>query len=128
MIGPARQPLNFRRLLNCKATVKPRMLCAMPRLTQAPNLAIATLWADALAVEGIVTSVQRQYLGSVAGELPPDQCLPEVWIQDVVQEKQARELLHHLQHIPQRRWHCSCGELVEGGFEQCWNCAALMPL
>jgi hypothetical protein len=25
----------------------------MLRLTQAPNLAIATLWADALAVEGI---------------------------------------------------------------------------
>ena len=99
----------------------------MPRLTQAPNLAIATLWADALAVEGIAASVQRQYLAGVAGELPPDQCLPEVWIHDASQETQARELLHHLQHVPQHRWLCTCGELVEGGFEQCWNCAALMP-
>lgn len=99
----------------------------MLRLTQAPNLAIATLWADALQVEGIGASVQRQYLSSVAGELPPDQCLPEVWIQDAAQEVRARELLHDLQHVPQRRWQCSCGELVEGGFEQCWACGAWMP-
>jgi hypothetical protein len=32
-----------------------------------------------------------------------------------------------MQNIPQRRWGCACGELVEGGFEQCWNCGALMP-
>jgi len=99
----------------------------MPRLTQAPNLAIATLWADALAHEGISTSVQRQYLSSVAGEMPPDQCLPEVWIDDEAQETRARELLYQLQHVPQRRWHCVCGELVEGGFEQCWSCGAWMP-
>jgi hypothetical protein len=99
----------------------------MPRLTQAPNLAIATLWADALTAGGVDASVQRQYLASAAGELPPDQCLPEVWFQHPEQETQAQELLHHLQHVPQRRWLCVCGELVEGGFEQCWNCSALMP-
>ena len=99
----------------------------MPRLTQAPNLAIATLWADALTAGGVAASVQRQYLASAAGELPPDQCLPEVWFRHPEQETQARELLHHLQHVPQRRWVCVCGELVEGGFEQCWNCSALMP-
>jgi hypothetical protein len=99
----------------------------MPRLTQAPNLAIATLWADALTHEGIRASVQRQYLSSVAGEMPPDQCLPEVWISDPAQEVRARDLLYQLQHLPQRRWHCVCGELVEGGFEQCWACGAWMP-
>lgn len=99
----------------------------MLRLTQAPNLAIATLWADALGVEGIEASVQRQYLSGVAGELPPDQCLPEVWIHHASQEARARALLHDLQHVPQRRWFCRCGELVEGGFEQCWACGALMP-
>ncbi len=99
----------------------------MPRLTQAPNLAIATLWADALRSAGIATSVQRQFLSGVAGELPPDQCQPEVWVTYPEQEVQAREMLHHLQHVPQRRWLCTCGELVEGGFEQCWNCGAPMP-
>jgi hypothetical protein len=88
---------------------------------------IATLWADALIFEGIDANVQRQYLGSAAGELPPDQCKPEVWIINPSQEKKARELIHNLQHVAQRRWHCVCGELVEGGFEQCWNCLTLMP-
>ena len=99
----------------------------MKRVVQAPNLALATLWADQLDAVGIPASVQRAYTGSIAGELPPDQCLPEVWLTHDQQETRARELLFHLQHVPQRRWRCTCGELVEGGFEQCWNCQALMP-
>ena len=103
------------------------LMARMPRLTLAPNLMLATLWADALTAEGIEANVQRQYLASAAGELPPDQCLPEVWIVHPAQEAKAQELLHHLQNIPQRQWLCQCGELVEGGFEQCWSCGALMP-
>ncbi len=100
----------------------------MQRLAQAPNIAIATLWADALRAEGIAASVERQYLGSVAGELPPDQCLPEVWIHHPAQEARARALLQALQHVPQRRWVCACGEKVEGGFEACWACGRFMPV
>ena len=103
------------------------LLTPMLKLTRAPNLAIATLWAGALSVEGIAANVQRQYLSGVVGELPPDQCLPEVWIHEAGQEARARELLYQLQHVPQRRWFCVCGELVEGGFEQCWSCGAWMP-
>lgn len=99
----------------------------MLRLTQAPNLQIATLWADVLKAEGIDASVQRQYLSSAVGELPPDQCLPELWISNQEQEGIARELLYQLQNIPQHRWLCQCGELVEGGFEQCWSCGSWMP-
>jgi hypothetical protein len=43
------------------------------------------------------------------------------------QEGEARAILRDLVHVPQRRWVCACGELVEGGFEQCWNCGAWMP-
>ena len=122
----------------------------MRRLAQAPNLAIATLWADALREEGVAVSVQREYLGAAAGQLPPDQCLPEIWVEDEAQFERAGQLppdqclpeiwieddeqyalaerlLHELRHRPQRRWHCACGELVEGGFEQCWHCGAMMP-
>ena len=48
----------------------------------APNLALATLWADQLSGAGIDASVQRAYAGSIAGEIPPDQALPEVWVMD----------------------------------------------
>lgn len=99
----------------------------MRRLTHAPNIAIAALWVEALRQAGIDASVQRYFLGAAAGELPPDQCLPEIWVTDDRQELAARSLLDDLARVPQRRWTCSCGELVEGGFEQCWSCGRLMP-
>ncbi len=99
----------------------------MRRLTQAPNIAIAALWVGALRHAGIAAAVQRYYLGAAAGELPPDQCLPEVWVIDDGQEAEALALLRDLSSVPQRRWLCQCGELVEGGFEQCWRCGQMMP-
>ena len=99
----------------------------MMRLTHAPNIAIATLWADALRQAGFSASVQRYFLIGIAGGLPPDQCLPEVWVSDDAQESQARDLLHALQNAPQRRWACACGEIVEGGFDACWQCGRPMP-
>ncbi|MBV7457050.1 DUF2007 domain-containing protein [Acidovorax sp. sif1233] len=99
----------------------------MLRLTQAPNIAIATLWADLLCEAGMAASVQRQYLGAAAGHLPPDQCLPEIWLDYDEHAARARTLLQELQDLPQRRWACQCGETVEGGFEQCWRCGTLMP-
>ena len=99
----------------------------MKRLAQAPNMALATVWVDCLREAGIDASVQRQYLSSVAGELPPDQCLPEIWLRHDEQFARARSLLDDLQQVPQRLWRCVCGETVEGGFEQCWACGALMP-
>jgi hypothetical protein len=99
----------------------------MLRLTQAPDIALATLWADLLCEAGMPATVLRQFLGSAAGELPPDQCLPEVWLTHDEHAEPARDLLAHFRQVPQRRWLCLCGELVEGGFEQCWQCGRLMP-
>lgn len=100
----------------------------MKRLTQAPNLAIATLWADMLSQDGIVANVQRAFTSSIAGEIPPDQALPEVWIVHDEQFALARQRLHELRHPPWRHWVCpSCGERIDGPFDQCWNCGALMP-
>ena len=55
------------------------------------------------------------------------QCLPEIWLDYDEHAPRARALLQELQDLPQRRWACRCGEIVEGGFEQCWQCGALMP-
>lgn len=100
----------------------------MRRLVRAPNIAIAAFWVDALKDAGIDASTQRYFLSSAAGELPPDQCLPEVWITDDAQEAQALAIMEALQNTPQRRWVCACGETVEGGFEACWRCGRLMPV
>lgn len=50
----------------------------MRRLLQAPNLALATLWVDMLGDVGIAATVQRAYASGIAGEIPPDQSLPEI--------------------------------------------------
>ena len=99
----------------------------MRRIQQAPTIAIASLWIDILREAGIAASVQRYFLGAAAGELPPDQCLPEIWVHHDEQEQQARALLQSLRDLPQRRWQCACGEQVEGGFESCWSCGRPMP-
>ena len=99
----------------------------MLRLTQAPNIAIAALWLDTLREAGIDASLERYFLGAAAGHLPPDQCLPEIWLDHEEHATRARTLLQELQALPQRHWACRCGEIVEGGFEQCWQCGALMP-
>ncbi|MDQ6684491.1 MAG: DUF2007 domain-containing protein [Pseudomonadota bacterium] len=100
----------------------------MKRLIRAPNLAIATLWADLLGQGGIAATVQRMYASSIAGELPPDQSLPEVWVHDDTQLERARILLDELRRPLHRHWTCpSCAESVDGPFEQCWNCGAAMP-
>ena len=99
----------------------------MRRLVQAPNIAIAALWVDTLREAGIAATVQRQFLSGAAGELPPDQCLPEVWLVHEEQFAEGELLLRQLRDLPQRRWQCACGELVEGGFESCWHCGRAMP-
>ncbi len=100
----------------------------MKRLTTAPNLALATLWADLLTHAGVPTTVQRQYASSIAGEVPPDQTLPEIWVADAAQFDAALALLRELQNPPVRHWTCTaCGERVDGPFEQCWKCGAEMP-
>ena len=100
----------------------------MKRLTTAPNLALATLWADLLTHAGVPTTVQRQYASSIAGEVPPDQTLPELWVQDAAQIDHARSLLHELRNPPPRHWACpGCREVIDGPFEECWNCGAAMP-
>jgi len=100
----------------------------MMRLAQAPNLAIATLWADVLKDAGVSVTVQRAYASGIAGEIPPDQALPELWLDEPAQAPLARQLLHSLQHPPRRSWACrGCGELIDGAFSQCWQCGAQMP-
>ena len=100
----------------------------MRRLRTAPNLAIATLWADLLRQGGVDASVQRAFASGIAGEIPPDQSQPEVWVHDDAQLERARAVLHELEHGTERHWLCSaCGESVDGPFEQCWNCGAAMP-
>ena len=69
------------------------------------------------------------YASSIAGELPPDQALPEVWITDDDElERGARAAARAAPpDAPALGLPRPAGELVDGPFEQCWNCGAAMP-
>ncbi|WP_418315859.1 putative signal transducing protein [Piscinibacter sakaiensis] len=94
----------------------------------APNLALATLWSDWLCQAGIPTTVQRVWASSIAGELPPDQTLPELWVENDADLERAATLLEAFKHPPSQTWACpNCKEIIDGPFEQCWNCGHPMP-
>lgn len=100
----------------------------MRRLMQAPNLLLATLWADQLSAAGLAARVMRAHASSIAGEIPPDQSLPEVWVLDDAQLEEARTLFARWMAASERRWACpGCGEVIDGPFEVCWNCGTSAP-
>ncbi len=76
-------------------------------LARAPNIATAALWVDALQQAGFAASVQRaiSWVAWPANCCQTSAC-PEVWLTHDHEEASAKELLHSLQNMPQRRWLC----------------------
>lgn len=100
----------------------------MRRLLQAPNLPLAALWAEQLSAAGFDARVLRAYASGIAGEIPPDQALPEVWLLDDSRWDEASAWFARWLRPVERRWACAaCGEIVDGPFETCWNCGADAP-
>ncbi len=98
----------------------------MMRIATATNIVQAKIWCDLLCEAGLPALVLRADLGTVRGLIPFGECDPEVWIEHEEHEARARQLLNDLTQMTQHRWTCVCGELVEGGFEQCWSCGKFM--
>lgn len=100
----------------------------MKRIAKANGIVEATLWRDMLEANGIEATVQRFFLQGSVGEVPPHEAALEIWVQHDEQFERAQALIEDLRRVPQRQWFCAkCNEKIEGGFEQCWNCGALMP-
>lgn len=98
----------------------------MKHLIDAPHLALATLWADQLRQAGFEVTVVGEHAAGIAGEIPPHEALPSIWVMDDRERPAARRALHALMNPPHLLWHCGrCGETVDGPFEQCWNCGAM---
>ena len=81
---------------------------------------------NVLETFGIECVTKNTYLSSAAGELPPIECWPELWV--VENERQAeaeiilKKTLAPLKSV-KKPWRCGrCGEEIEGQFTECWNC------
>ncbi len=84
----------------------------------------------ALEDHGIRCTVRNEYLSGGAGDLPPNELWPELWITDERDIEPARRLLQALTEpvAGAAPWRCpGCGEALEGQFSHCWNCGAERP-
>jgi hypothetical protein len=84
---------------------------------------------DLLTRRGIACLVRNDYLAGGAGELPPNECWPELWVVDDRDRDLARRIVHeHLAQADAPPWTCpGCGERIDGQFAVCWHCGCASP-
>jgi hypothetical protein len=104
----------------------------MKRIYSSDNPLIVGYLKQVLEANHIPCLTRNEYLQGGAGELPPIECWPELWIMEDFQEEKARALVAAtLAPDPDAGagWHCpGCGEPLEGQFTACWYCGTERPL
>ncbi|MEO5695429.1 MAG: DUF2007 domain-containing protein [Usitatibacter sp.] len=99
----------------------------MKRVHTAANLPEAHLLVDLLADRGIRARIFNANASSLAGELPIDAALPQLWVDDPADAPRAREVIaeYTLRPVSTAVVKCpACGEDNPGSFDLCWNCGA----
>jgi hypothetical protein len=97
----------------------------MIKVFSAQDFIEVAFWRNYLEQQDIACQIRNEYLTGAAGEMPPIECWPELWIMDERDEVIAKK---HLASDPLgekelANWVCSyCGEESEGQFSHCWNC------
>ena len=81
---------------------------------------------DLLADRGIRARIFNANASSLAGELPIDATLPQVWVDDPADAARAREVIEAFLRLPAgaARKCPGCGEENPGSFDLCWSCGA----
>ena len=103
----------------------------MKRLYSSHNNLFTDYLKQLLEDQGISCLVKNELLSGAAGELPPTECWPELWIIDDAQYQRAQEIVASaLSTDPSGHsdWTCpKCGEALEAQFTACWNCGTSRP-
>jgi len=107
------------------------MLAIMIRLTRAPNLLLGQHWVNLLGQAGITARLTGVHLHAVAGEIPVDQCGPDLWIEHEHDKEAALRIIDgwmEASDVGPPHWQCAgCGEWLEPQFSQCWRCGDARP-
>ncbi len=84
--------------------------------------------ANVLRAAGIRCEVRNTGLSGALGEIPFLECAPQLWVDNALDLPRARELIAAVSRpLDGPAWRCSCGELLEPQFGQCWQCGAARP-
>jgi hypothetical protein len=95
------------------------------RVHAAANLPEAQLLVDLLADRGIRARIFNAHASSLAGELPIEASLPQVWVDDPTDAEPARAVIDaYPREVPSNLTvKCpNCGEENPLSFALCWNC------
>lgn len=83
-----------------------------------------------LQYRGIEAEMRNELAAGAAGELPPTDTWPEVWVPEE-QYEEADNLVRtalFAEEVDAANWVCPrCGAENEGQFGQCWQCGGLCP-
>lgn len=111
------------------------------RIYSGPIAAVAHIIRSDLESEGIKAEVRNELTAQLAGVIPLDQCMIEVWVK-AEDEQRSREVIkailksedkgrlslvgeHSNSTGAQRYWMCvECGEDCPENFVRCWSCGA----
>jgi Putative prokaryotic signal transducing protein len=99
------------------------------RVLTARHVFEAHHFCNVLAAAGIGAHVRNTFISGALGELPADNCAPEVWVNDSRDAQRAELLITEIQSaVRDAPWTCaSCRETIEGQFFSCWKCSANRP-
>ncbi|MBL1141193.1 MAG: DUF2007 domain-containing protein [Proteobacteria bacterium] len=77
-----------------------------------------------LEANNIDCHLRNMSLAGGIGELPINECWPEVWVNDDSDFILAKRLIESTLATAKENatWQCDCGEVIEGQFETCWSC------
>jgi hypothetical protein len=78
-----------------------------------------------LEAQGIECVIKNERLSSLAGEIPNQDCWPELWVIESAQVSRAKQFIETSQQNPEAdsQWICeNCGEEHSSRFTDCWNC------
>jgi len=82
-----------------------------------------------LEASGIRCTIRNELLIGASGELPANECWPELWVLDPADAAAARALVKKVLEAPAAdatEWRCPhCQEICEPQFGACWRCGAL---
>ncbi len=101
----------------------------MKRLYGSDDRALIAHLRALLETRGIACVLRNEFLGGAAGELPPHECSPELWVVDEADWVRARQLVEaETGPVDTTPWTCpGCGEIIEGQFARCWHCGREAP-
>lgn len=101
----------------------------MKRLCKASSLPDAHILRDVLGQSGIEVLVFNENAQSGAGQLPPGEACPELWVVQERDFERARAVVREFESAPRvtgSRRCAACEEDSPSNFQVCWSCGAAL--